>query len=545
MSKAGASAVGSAGTITEIGGGWYAYQPTSTETNTIGDFILIPTVASGYSPGRVAQVVAYNAGDANLGLNLDMSNFTAQWKALNTRARIQITGGTANPATNDYYTTTGLYLGGVTAVPYYTSSTLGTTIYLWTDGTGGANEWYITTTTPGNFPSSGTSYWQTAAAAGVTGTYTVVANGGTGSGTPAVAMTGTSILDSLQPASASLTLGANVVQVAGATASASGSVAFPTSIGTSTFAAGQNVNVNTVTAGVVAADVLNAKAGSYNTALTIGAKINSAGSSANPFSTLISGGGFTLNDGTFGGLILNETALKTSGATTPSWWVSPTGAAVGSVTGAVGSVTGSVGSVTGAVGSVTGPVTVGTINSGTTAPAGFFANGSAPASGWFANAAAGSDPWLTALPGTYGAGSAGNILGTIVQNALKTSGATAPSWYTAPLLDGNGYVKSNIFAINTGVTAPGGFLTNEYTAIANQVLATPVDTTGSTITLKQANEISAAIQAGKFSVTYVSGTRTQTTVYYKADGVTTLVTSVVVFDTTGRAVSKTMTFSNL
>jgi hypothetical protein len=46
-------------------------------------------------------------------------------------------------------------------------------------------------------------------------------------------------------------------------------------------------------------------------------------------------------------------------------------------------------------------------------------------------AASAGDPWTTALPGAYGAGTAGNILGSVVQNALKAAGGTAPSWFVA------------------------------------------------------------------------------------------------------------------
>lgn len=106
---------------------------------------------------------------------------------------------------------------------------------------------------------------------------------------------------------------------------------------------------------------------------------------------------------------------------------------VGSVTGAVGSVTGNVG---GSVASVTAGVTVTTNNDKT----GYSLASTPPTAAAIADAvwdeaisghltagttgnalnAAGSagDPWATALPGAYGAGTAGLLLGTTIPNAI-------------------------------------------------------------------------------------------------------------------------------
>ena len=104
--------------------------------------------------------------------------------------------------------------------------------------------------------------------------------------------------------------------------------------------------------------------------------------------------------------------------------------AVGSVTGAVGSVTGNVGgNVTGSVGSVTG-LTNTTIadqvwDEVLSGHAGVGSTGAA------LSAAGGSgDPWSTALPGAYGAGTAGNIVGTYIDAAVSSRLSTAG--YTAP-----------------------------------------------------------------------------------------------------------------
>lgn len=109
--------------------------------------------------------------------------------------------------------------------------------------------------------------------------------------------------------------------------------------------------------------------------------------------------------------------------------------AVGSVTGAVGSVTGAVGSVTGAVGSVTGNIggnLLGTLSAAERnamadqvwdeAIAGHLGAGSTGA----ALNAAGSagDPWTTPLPGAYGAGTAGNIVGNNLDAAVSSRAST-------------------------------------------------------------------------------------------------------------------------
>lgn len=91
----------------------------------------------------------------------------------------------------------------------------------------------------------------------------------------------------------------------------------------------------------------------------------------------------------------------------------------GNLSGSVGSVTGAVGSVTGAVGSVTG-LTNATIADQVwdEALAGHLGVGS---TGEALNAAgAAGDPWTTTLPGAYGAGSAGFIIGNNIDAPIST-----------------------------------------------------------------------------------------------------------------------------
>jgi hypothetical protein len=121
----------------------------------------------------------------------------------------------------------------------------------------------------------------------------------------------------------------------------------------------------------------------------------------------------------------------------------------GNLSGSVGSVTGAVGSVTGAVGSVTAAVTVGTINANVITASALATDAVAEISdgvwdevlsghmtaGSTGNAlnAAGSagDPWSTALPGAYGAGTAGKIIGDNLNATVSSRLASAS--YTAPL----------------------------------------------------------------------------------------------------------------
>ena len=106
----------------------------------------------------------------------------------------------------------------------------------------------------------------------------------------------------------------------------------------------------------------------------------------------------------------------------------------GSVTGAVGSVTGAVGSVTGAVGSVTG-LTNATIADAVWDEEITLGHDTADTAGAKLNdAGAAADPWATAIPGAYGAGTAGKIVGDNV-NATVSSRATPAQVLTTALTE--------------------------------------------------------------------------------------------------------------
>jgi hypothetical protein len=166
------------------------------------------------------------------------------------------------------------------------------------------------------------------------------------------------------------------------------------------------------------------------------------------------------------------TTVNLSGTTiSTSQTVASVSGAVGSVTGNVGgNVIGSVGSVTGAVGSVTGAVTVGTNNDKTGYALTSGERTSIATAIWntltsalttvgsigkllvdnidakissITGGGGGSDPWLTPLPGSYTAGTAGNILGNRLDVAVSTR-ATQTSVDTLAT-----YVDTEVAAIKT------------------------------------------------------------------------------------------------
>lgn len=137
---------------------------------------------------------------------------------------------------------------------------------------------------------------------------------------------------------------------------------------------------------------------------------------------------------------------------------------VGSVTGAVGSVTGNVGgNVVGSVASVTAGVTVTTNNDKTgyalsaagvdaiwdEATAGHTTAGTTGKA--LIDAGSAGDPWSTAVPGAYGAGTAGFILGTNLDVASSTLATAAALTTVDDFLDTE--VAAILAAVDTEVAA--------------------------------------------------------------------------------------------
>ncbi len=179
----------------------------------------------------------------------------------------------------------------------------------------------------------------------------------------------------------------------------------------------------------------------------------------------------------------------------------------GNLSGSVGSVTGNVGgNVTGSVGSVTG------LTDATIADAvwdeilsGHAGVGSAGAA---LSAAGGSgDPWSTALPGAYGAGTAGYIVGTNLDALISSRMAT----YTQP----TGFLAATFpttVASPTNITAASGV------SLASAGLDAIVIETG--INARQAISIIAAANAG-----LASGNDTNSPVFKGINTNTTRITA--------------------
>ena len=86
---------------------------------------------------------------------------------------------------------------------------------------------------------------------------------------------------------------------------------------------------------------------------------------------------------------------------------------------------------------------------------------------------------------------------------------------------------------------------NLVTSVAGLPTAVWTYTASDGLTHQQSDALRTSILARGFSVSYNAGTRTQVTTYFKADGVTVLATTTVLYDTTGRAVTRTTAFTNL
>ena len=68
--KAGVAEANAAGTATEVGGGWYEYEATAGELDTLGVALMRTNKADVYSEGVPVQVVAFNPySAADLGLS--------------------------------------------------------------------------------------------------------------------------------------------------------------------------------------------------------------------------------------------------------------------------------------------------------------------------------------------------------------------------------------------------------------------------------------------------------------------------------------------
>lgn len=86
ISKNGAAFAAPSGAVTEISGGWYQVAGNATDTNTLGALLLHATEAtSDNCDMEVAQIVAFNPRNANLGLT-NVSSNVVQWNGTNVAA---------------------------------------------------------------------------------------------------------------------------------------------------------------------------------------------------------------------------------------------------------------------------------------------------------------------------------------------------------------------------------------------------------------------------------------------------------------------------
>lgn len=131
----------------------------------------------------------------------------------------------------------------------------------------------------------------------------------------------------------------------------------------------------------------------------------------------------------------------------------------------------------------------------------------------------------TTPPAGYGGGSTGDTPGTTT--LLAKIGTPAGASLAADIAA----AKSDTGSLVTSVAAlPAAVWT--YTASDG-------------LTHQQSDALRTAILTRGFSVSYSVSTRTQVTTYFKADGVTALAVTTVVYDTTGRAATRTTAFTNL
>jgi len=260
-----------------------------------------------------------------------------------------------------------------------------------------------------------------------------------GSPTTAVNLSATNIDVDQVVASVSGAVGS----VTGAVGSVTGAVGSVTgAVGSVTGNVGGNVtgsvgSVTGLTNATIADAVWDEDATAHQTQGTFGQAIGDPGADTDTIfglvntnldaavSTRLSSAGYTAPDNASIAAILTDTAeIGAAGAgltniNLPNQTMDIVGNITGNLSGSVGSVTGAVGSVTGAVGSVTG-LTNATIADQVwdEALAGHLAAGS---TGEALNAAgAAGDPWTTGLPGAYGAGSAGFIIGTNINAPIAT-----------------------------------------------------------------------------------------------------------------------------
>lgn len=222
ISKDGGAFASPAGAVTEIGSGWYSLAGNATDRNTLGSFLLHATGAGCDPTDRDYTITAYDpfnganlaltavpsaapaasggmltvgtgsgqitptSGDVTIAPNtLDVGQFTATAWELLTQRRLS-SAGTTSPVTLDKYKIGGFDVNGNL---YYTSTTLGTPIFIWLNPAG--PNWVMSTV----LLTAGAASFATASNANVLGPYTLQ---GSATGTPILTFQGGVMLDALQ-----------------------------------------------------------------------------------------------------------------------------------------------------------------------------------------------------------------------------------------------------------------------------------------------------------------------------------------------------------
>lgn len=207
----------------------------------------------------------------------------------------------------------------------------------------------------------------------------------------------------------------------------------------------------------------------------------------------------------------------------------------GNVTGSVGSVVGNVGgNVTGSVGSVLGTVTANTTllagqtvtaATGVTFPttvssltaanvwqtdiSGYTTAGYAGT--YLKGAGAAGDPWSASLPGAYGVGTAGYIVGTNLNATITSRMATftLPTNFSSLAIDGGGAVTAGTVNDKTGYSLTQAFPTNfsalAVTAGGAVTAGTVSDKTGYSLSTSQTFSTSGSVGSVTGTVGSVSG----------------------------------------
>lgn len=218
-----------------------------------GKVYIAVTINALGSPARDRLEFQYGGADGDLSVDangnvglksgaVSLASLHPDVAALFSRCYL-ISAGTTTPASADQWAVGGLYNG----VPYYASKSTG--LFAWNNGT----IWIVSSAVG----TTGTTYWS--GGANVTSTYTA-AGASPPTGVVAFAAHGNAMLNAFQPG-----------------------VTLP-----ATDASGR-LTLTPTEHGLFAGDIFNAQASSYNTALSLGAKLNAAGSASDPLANALSG----------------------------------------------------------------------------------------------------------------------------------------------------------------------------------------------------------------------------------------------------------------